>query len=186
MNMFRQFATSASNNAWFLLLLASFFFVMAKAKAMWRDKSPIIKRTFSKGMGLVWNSFSFSHFKLGNSIANSLSDLSNVISVSKLRNFGSSAFLSTVNSALNLAGLRPNKRVTIKMNEPAPYKTLKQKKFEGLFESWTSFELSTDHDSPPMIESPTTSRKVLGSMPSTFDEYAANISSHGKGELLYT
>ena len=184
--MFKQLATSTY--AWMFLLLASFFFVMAKAKAMWRDKSPIIKRTLSKGMGLVWNSFSFSQFKLGNSIANSLSDLSNVISVSKLRNFGSSAILSTVNSALNLAGLRPNKRTSIKMNESAPYKTLKQKKLEGLFESWTSFELSTDHTdhegSPPMIESPATSRKVLG-MPSTFDEYASNISSHGKGELLF-
>ena len=122
---YKQLATSTY--AFVFVLLASFLFVMAKAKAIWREKSPILKRNISKGMGMVWNSFSFPQFKIG-SIANSLGDLTNAISVSKLRNFGSSAFLSTVNSALNLAGIRPNKRVPVKLNQSAPYKTLKQKK----------------------------------------------------------
>ena len=173
--MLFKFPSSSTTWSWlWIFLLASFFFVMAKAKALWREKSPLIKRNFNK----VLNTFSFSQFKIG-SLANSLSDLSNVISVSKLRNFGSSAFLSTVNSALNLAGIRPNKRAPITMNQSAPYKTMKQKRLEGLFESWTSFELTTENEgSPPMIESPHTSRKVLG-MPSTFDAYASSISSRG-------
>ena len=171
---------------WLFLLACGFLSVFGKARRFLREKSPLIKqraRQVSHGLGFLWHSFgSVGNLKaLGASIPSFvIPSFGPSFSLSEIRRRGSTAFLTTVTSALNLAGYRVAPRVPSTADvATTSYKTVRQKRFDGLFAAHRSGDAvveDEEYDRPPMIESPATSRKTLA-MPATFDAYSVSIAT---------
>ena len=90
--------------AWVCILAFTLLSCFAQARVYWNKRSPIIRRNLSRGIGFVWNSVS--NFKSIGKIANSLGSSVSISNLVSLRTVGSSAFISTMNSALNLVRTR--------------------------------------------------------------------------------
>ena len=155
--------------AWFFLFACGCVSLFGRAKQLWKEKAPQIKRRMSHGLGFVWQSFG--NLKGFGSIPTfRLPTLGSPFSLSEMRRHGSTAFLTTVTSALNLAGYRTHQTSRVVMTASTTidvaltYKTNRQKRFEGILSSHGSGDAIVEDDEygrPPMIESPTTSRKIL-------------------------